>query len=84
MGLLMNMVYLGMGIEEEIHEKVTGLISKGRELTEGEDILDVFRGHIKKRKNQMEKLLFRDMELATKKDIEELKKYIDEKFKKDT
>ncbi len=84
--MLRELIYLTEGIEKKISDKVKALIDEGKEGYEDKDLLEIGKEHIKKRKSQAKKIFLSDfknmaeeLELATKKDIEELKNYIKNK-----
>ncbi len=78
--MLKELIYLGCGIEKKITHKLASLVEEGKKEYEDKDIVDIGIEHLKKRKNQVDKLFSNEMKefadelgLATKQDIEELK-----------
>ncbi len=81
--MLRELIYLASGLEKRFTDTIKSLIEEGKQEYEGKDLLEIGKEHLKKRKKQIKGLVlhdFREMAedlgLATKKDIEELKRYI--------
>ncbi len=81
--MLKELIYLGSGIEKKITDKLEELIKEGKKDYGDKDLLEMGKIHLKKRKEQVNKLFLGDVRelvdeigLATKKDIEELKRHI--------
>lgn len=78
-----ELIYLGSGIEKRIVDTVESLIEEGKQNYEGRGIVDIARENLKNRKKQVQKMFLNDIKsltkelgIATKKDIEEIKEYI--------
>ncbi len=85
--MLRELIYLASGLEKRCMDTLRSLVEEGKkEYGDKEDLLEIGREHLKKRKRQIKGLLLNDFRevaeelgLATKKDIEELKEYLKEK-----
>ncbi len=78
-----ELIYLGSGIEKRISDTVESLIDEGKQNYEGKDTVEIAREYLRSRKKQVQKVFLNDIRgltkelgLATKRDIEEIKDYI--------
>ncbi len=81
--MLRELIYLKEGIEKKVCNKLQEIMDEGKKEYEDKDLFEIGKEHLRKRKNQIEKLFVSDFKnmadelgLATKKDLEELKEYI--------